>query len=33
VSAARAAYDRALAIAPEYRWVRDVLRPALGAPR
>jgi hypothetical protein len=27
--AARAAYDRALAIAPDYAWVRDVLRPAL----
>ncbi|WP_373069167.1 hypothetical protein [Gemmatimonas sp.] len=33
VSGARAAYDRALAIAPEYRWVRDQLRPALGAAR
>ncbi len=33
MSAARAAYDRALALAPEYRWVRDQLRPALGAAR
>jgi tetratricopeptide (TPR) repeat protein len=33
VTAARTAYDRALAIAPEFRWVRDQLRPALGAAR
>ncbi len=33
VSAARTAYDRALALAPDYRWVRDQLRPALGVAR
>ncbi len=29
LSAARGAYDRALALEPQFRWVRDVLRPAL----
>lgn len=33
ISAARAAYDRALTLAPDFRWVRDRLRPALGAAR
>ncbi|WP_439643979.1 hypothetical protein [Gemmatimonas sp.] len=33
LSAARTAYDRALAIAPDFRWVRDQLRPALDAAR
>jgi tetratricopeptide (TPR) repeat protein len=30
-AAARAAYDRALALEPRFAWVRDVLRPALAA--
>ncbi len=28
-AAARAAYDKALALEPQYRWVRDILRPAV----
>ncbi len=30
-AAARASYDRALALEPEFRWVRDVLRPAVAS--
>lgn len=33
IAAARAAYDRALGIAPDFRWVREQLRPALGVAR
>ncbi|MCC6242419.1 MAG: hypothetical protein IT353_06235 [Gemmatimonadaceae bacterium] len=32
VAAARTAYERALTLEPSYTWVRQVLKPALGAP-